>query len=142
MSFCHTGQVRGKTCPFLVADIAQQLAQVAQIQAALKESQDQVVQQKAIATQAEAAMKMAQAEAAAAAENVKLEKETGDQCTEEAMRAMTAVDVQLQQAKVRPTFLVPACCVIMCLAVLVDYMHRNSLQHASYSYQYFDSKEV
>lgn len=75
--------------------------QVAQLQSALKESQAQVEQQQAIATQATAAMKAAQSTAAAAAEVVKQEQETGAQCTEEAMRAMTAVDVQLQEAKVR-----------------------------------------
>jgi septal ring factor EnvC (AmiA/AmiB activator) len=83
------------------ADVAHQVKQLKQTQSALKKAQEQLALQQTKAAEAEAAMKAAQAEAAAAAESMKLEQETGAQCTEEAMCVMTAVEVQLQEAKVR-----------------------------------------
>jgi hypothetical protein len=83
----------------VLADVADQMQQVTQAQAALKESQAQLEQQQAVATQAEADMRSAQAEAAAASESMRLEKETGAQYTEETIRALTEVHVQLQQAQ-------------------------------------------
>jgi uncharacterized membrane-anchored protein len=74
----------------VLADVADQMQQVTQAQAALKESQAQLEQQQAVATQAEAD---------AASESMRLEKETGAQYTEETIRALTEVHVQLQQAQ-------------------------------------------
>lgn len=89
------------------ADVAKQVEAVAQAQSALKSAQEDLAKQRAVVVDAEAAMKAAQAEAAAAAEKMKIEKETGAEYTEEAIRAVTAADVQLQQAKVSPEHTIP-----------------------------------
>lgn len=82
------------------ADVAHEKQQAAQAQAAVKQLEEQLEQLRATATQAEAAMKAAQAEAAASGERVKLQEQTGAQCTEEAMHVAAAADVQMQLQRV------------------------------------------
>jgi hypothetical protein len=80
--------------------VANQMQLVKQAHEAMNKSQAQAEQQRAIATQAEADMRAAQAKAADATEILRLEKETEECYTEETKRVVSETKVLLQQAEV------------------------------------------